>query len=106
MFTEKKRPSKLEKLMMAVTFAEAGERVTALEMMGKEPDKRQEKRIMFDKKLKPTRLEKLMMAVTFAEAGERVTALEMMGKEPDKRQQKRIRRRQDKRTDRRPGIRS
>ncbi len=62
--------------------------------------------IMFTEKKRPSKLEKLMMAVTFAEAGERDTALEMMWKEPDKRQQKRIRRRQDKRTDRRPVLRA
>ena len=45
MFDKKTKPSKLERLMMAVTFAEADEHDTALEMMGQEPAKKPQKSI-------------------------------------------------------------
>jgi hypothetical protein len=46
MFDKKTEPNRLERLMMAVTFAEAGEHDTALEMMAQKPAaKRQEKHL-------------------------------------------------------------
>ena len=45
MFNKKTNPTRLEKWMMAVTFAEAGEQDTALKMMGQEPDERQHKSV-------------------------------------------------------------
>jgi hypothetical protein len=51
---------KLEKMMMAVTFAEAGEHETALRMMGKRPDRRRQKRIRSKEEKRPDRRPVLM----------------------------------------------
>ena len=43
MSDKKTKPTRLEKWMMAITFAEADEHDTALEMMGQKPAKREQK---------------------------------------------------------------
>lgn len=60
-----------EKLMMAVTFAEANEHEKALEIIGISPKRR--KAMSFDR---------LMSAVAFAEVGEHDFARECIGVEP------------------------
>ena len=47
MFQNKKETllQKLERMMMAVTFAEAGDHETAMEMMGKQPTRRPRKNL-------------------------------------------------------------
>ena len=45
MFNLKDRINRFDRLMAAITFAEAGERETALEEMGKKPKKEKQKRI-------------------------------------------------------------
>jgi hypothetical protein len=76
---------RFEKVMMAATFAEAGEHDAALEIMG-------EQRRIREQGEKGVRLgvfDRLMMAATFAEAGERDTALEIMGERAHPRGQNR-----------------
>ncbi len=61
---------RIESVMVAATFAEAGEFSTAKQLMN---EIRTEKRVR-----KIGRLEKIMMAITFAEAGEFKTAKDIM----------------------------
>ena len=65
---------KFERIMMATTFAEAGEQDTAREILGDQ--KRLRKQIRST--LRPTAFERIMMAISFAEAGEQDTAREML----------------------------
>lgn len=60
MFDIKTILSKLEKLMMAVTYAEAGEQEIALEIMGRSPTKKQQKRIKHKKEKRTDRRPVLM----------------------------------------------
>jgi len=76
---------KFERVMMAATFAEAGEQDTALEIMGRQRRVRKEDR----KAVRLGVFDRLMMAATFAEAGEHDTALEIMGHEKRARKQDR-----------------
>ncbi len=76
---------RFEKVMMAATFAEAGEHDTALEIMGKQRRLRKQERNVVRLGIFDT----MMMAATFAEAGEHDTALEIMGNEKRTRKQDR-----------------
>lgn len=76
---------KFEKVMMAATYAEAGEHDTALEIMGQQRRPRSQER----KSVRLGVFDRMMMAATFAEAGEHDTALEIMGNEKRPRKQNR-----------------
>jgi lipopolysaccharide biosynthesis protein len=76
---------RFEKVMMAATFAEAGEHDTALEIMGEEKRARKQER----KAVRLGVFDRIMMAATFAEAGEHDTALEIMAEEKRVRKQDR-----------------
>jgi uncharacterized protein (DUF111 family) len=79
---------KFERTMMAVSFAEAGEHDTALEIMGEQKCLREEKHVTPRPTL--TAFDRIMMAVSFAEAGEHDTALEIMGEQKRLRKEERV----------------
>jgi hypothetical protein len=76
---------KFERIMMAITFAEAGEHDTAREILEDQKRLRKQNRST----LRPTAFERIMMAITFAEAGEHDTAREMLGDQKRLRKQNR-----------------
>jgi hypothetical protein len=84
-----------DRLMAAVTFAEAGEVRTALEVKGLKEDRESPRISKFDR---------LMTAVAFAEAGEADTALEITGKTSRKAGQKQDRRKSRSEIDHRPRL--
>lgn len=86
-----------DRLMAAVTFAEAGEVRTALDVRGTDTERKSPYIGWFDK---------LMAAVAFAEAGEADTALDITGRRPRKTERKEQRRRVETRTDNRPRLRA
>jgi len=92
---ETPRISWFDRLMTAVTFAEAGEAGTALDVRGMDV-KRKNPRI--------SRFDRLMAAVTFAEAGEGKAALEITGLRQRKATQKRSRRSSRSTVDHRPRL--
>jgi hypothetical protein len=84
-----------DRLMAAVTFAEAGEAGTALEVRGMDVERKSPRVSQFDR---------LMAAVSFAEAGEAKTALDITGQRQRKTAQKRVRRANRSRVDHRPRL--
>jgi hypothetical protein len=84
-----------DRLMAAITFAEAGEVSTALEVRGLEEERKSPRISKFDR---------LMTAVAFAEAGEADTALEITGKTSRKASQKQDRRTSRSKIDHRPRL--
>ena len=84
-----------DRLMTAVTFAEAGEVNTALEVRGMNVER---------KSLRISKFDRLMTAVTFAEAGEARTALDITGQRQRKAVQKQSRRKSQSRVDHRPRL--
>jgi hypothetical protein len=84
-----------DRLMTAVTFAEAGEARTALDVAGMNVEREAARVSKFDR---------LMTAVTFAEAGEASTALDITGQRKRKAVQKRSRRESRSRVDHRPRL--
>jgi hypothetical protein len=86
-----------DRMMAAISFAEAGEQDTAVEIMNQESTKRTQKRS--DTTLNTW--DRVMAAIAFAEAGEHETASDVMNQGPTQKTQKRI----DTRVERREGIR-
>jgi hypothetical protein len=84
-----------DRLMTAVTFAEAGEVNMALEVRGMNVERKSPRVSKFDR---------LMTAITFAEAGEADTALDITGKRTRKARQKQSRRKNQSRVDHRPRL--
>jgi hypothetical protein len=70
----------LDRMMTAITFAEAGEAKTALEVSGMNVERKSPRISSFDR---------LMTAITFAEAGDADTALEITGRTTRKTRQTR-----------------
>jgi thioredoxin-like negative regulator of GroEL len=87
-----------DRVMAAISFAEAGDQETAMEVMNQGPTKRTQKRI--DATLNTW--DRVMAAIAFAEAGEQDTATEVMNQGPTKRTQKRSDTRVERREGRRP----
>ncbi len=92
--------NKFDKLMMAATFAEAGECDTAREIINEQPRKvsRKQNRINW--------FDRLMMAATFAEAGESDIAREIINDQPRKVSRKQNRRSIRTGVDHRPRLRA
>ena len=90
-----------DRIMAAISFAEAGEQDTAVEIMNQESTKRTQKRI--DTTLNTW--DRAMAAISFAEAGEHETAVEVMNQGPTKRTQKRSYTRVERREGTRPELR-
>ena len=86
-----------DRVMAAISFAEAGEQDTAMEVMNQESTKRTQKR----SHTTINAWDRVMAAISFAEVGEQDTAAEIMNQGPTKRTQKR----RDSRVERREGIR-
>jgi hypothetical protein len=84
-----------DRLMAAITFAEAGEVHTALEVRGMNEERKSPRISRFDR---------VMTAVTFAEAGDADTALEITGQTSRKARQKQSRRRSRSEADNRPRL--
>lgn len=84
-----------ERMMAAITFAEAGEVRTALEVKGINEERKSPRISKFDR---------LMTAVTFAEAGDAEAALEVTGKRSGKAAQKQSRRKTRSEVDNRPRL--
>jgi hypothetical protein len=84
-----------DRLMAAITFAEAGEVRTALEVRGMDVERKSPRISKFDR---------LMTAIAFAEAGEAETALDISGHRPRETKQKRQRRKVQTRIDNRPRL--
>jgi hypothetical protein len=117
--------------MAAVTFAEAGEAGTALEVRGMDVERKSPRVSQFDrlmaavtfaeagegrtaldvagmnverKAARVSKFDRLMTAVTFAEVGEARTALDITGQRQGKAVKKRIRRENRSRVDHRPRL--
>jgi len=84
-----------DRIMAAVTFAEAGETNTAIQVSGMDVARKSPRISKFDR---------LMTAITFAEAGEADTALDITGQRPRTANQKQQRRRIQTRIDNRPRL--
>jgi len=90
-----------DRMMAAISFAEAGEHETAREVMNQESTKRTQQRT--DTTLNTW--DRAMAAISFAEAGEHETAVEVMNQGPTKRTQKRSYTRVERREGTRPELR-
>lgn len=94
---------RFDKMTAAITFAEAGEREKALDILYDQPG---QKKAVFNYKNLIDGFDRMMTTITFAEAGEREKALDILYDQPETKKKKRIISRISKQEETRPRLRA